>query len=64
VGLLLRDARIAGFWKRTIERSDVIVDVQLCEPLNAAATRSLRAAVEEHGRFLGREGVLAEPSHL
>jgi hypothetical protein len=42
----------------------VIVDVQLCEPFDAAATRSLRAAVEEHGRFLGREGVLAEPSHL
>lgn len=64
VGLLLRDARIAGFWKRAIKRSDVIVDVQLCEPLDAAATRSLRAAVEEHGRFLGREGVLAEPSYL
>jgi hypothetical protein len=64
VGLLLRDARIAGFWKRTIKRSDVIVDVQLCEPFDVAAIRSLRAAVEEHGRFLGREGVLAEPSYL
>ena len=64
VGLLLRDARIAGFWKRTIKRSDVIVDVQLCEPFDVAATRSLRAAVDEHGRFLGREGVLAEPSYL
>ncbi|HEX6339399.1 MAG TPA: winged helix DNA-binding domain-containing protein [Jiangellaceae bacterium] len=64
VGLLLLDARIAGFWKRTIRRSDVIVDVKLCEPFNAAATRSLRAAVEEHGRFLGRDGVLAEPSYV
>lgn len=64
VGLLLKDARIAGFWKRTIKRADVIVDVQLCEPFDAAATRSLRAAVEEHGRFLGRDGVLAEPTYL
>lgn len=64
VGIVLRDARIAGFWKRTIKRSDVIVDVQLCEPFDATATRSLRAAVEEHGRFIGREGVLAKPSYL
>lgn len=64
VGLVLRDAQFAGFWKRTVKRSDVIVDVQLVEPFDATATRSLRDAVAEHGRFLDREGVLAEPTYF
>jgi hypothetical protein len=64
VGVLLRDGQLAGFWKRTIKRSDVIVDVQLYERFDAAATRSLRGAVELHAGFLGRDGVLTEPVYL
>jgi hypothetical protein len=64
VGIMMRDARLAGFWKRTIKRSDVIVDVQLYERFDAATTRSLHEAVQQHGRFLGRDGVLAEPAYL
>ncbi len=64
VGVLLRDGQLTGFWKRTIKRSDVIVDVQLYEPFDATATISLREAVIQHGRFLGRDGVLSEPTYL
>jgi hypothetical protein len=63
VGIVLKDAQFAGFWKRTVKRSDVIVDTQLYERFDTAAMRSLRTAVDEHAQFLGRNGILAEPSY-
>jgi Winged helix DNA-binding domain len=62
IGIVIRDGQLAGFWKRTVKRADVTVDVQLYEPFDAMAMAALRAAVDDHARFLGRSGVLAEPA--
>ncbi len=63
-GVMLRNNQLAGFWRRTIKPSEVIVDVQLYERFDAAAMASLQKAVDEHAAFLGRRGVLTEPVYL
>lgn len=64
IGILVRRTQLAGFWKRTVKTSQVIVDVQLFESFDDDATEALRHAVDEHARFLGRTGVLAEPAMI
>lgn len=64
LGIVLRDTQLAGFWKRTTKNATVVVDVQLYEPPDGRTKQALHAAVAEHGHFLGRDGVLAEPTSL
>lgn len=62
VGVVIRGTQLAGYWKRTVKSTEAIVHVQLHEPFDAAAMAALRAAVDEHAAFLGRTGILAEPT--
>jgi hypothetical protein len=64
IGTVVRDTQLAGFWKRTVRRDEVVVHIQYYEPFDDASWGALQQAVVAHGRFLGRSGVLTEPVPL
>jgi hypothetical protein len=47
------DGRVAGSWRRTLQRGGVVIQVQLLVPLDAAAQSALEREGERYGRFLG-----------
>jgi hypothetical protein len=50
--------RIAGTWKRTIRRNEVVVSAGLFSPLTKAEERGVAAAVTRYGDFLKMPAVL------
>lgn len=52
-GVLIIDSQFAGHWKRTVGRAGVAIEVLVHAPLDAARTAAVRAAADQHGRFLG-----------
>jgi hypothetical protein len=56
--VVLLDGRVAGFWKRTVKKHAVVVEVELSRPFNGAQTEALEAEAARYGRFLGREATL------
>jgi hypothetical protein len=59
VGAVLLDGQLAGHWKRTVRKADVLVDVSLYRSLGAAAEDALRTAVDRHAGFLGMPAAVA-----
>ena len=53
-GVVLQNGRVAGHWRRTIERNSVRVDVLLYDELTVTGARALQAVASRLGRFLGR----------
>jgi hypothetical protein len=53
VGAVLLDGQLAGHWKRTVRKTDVLFEVSLYRPLDAAADGALGAAVDRQAGFLG-----------
>ena len=51
--VILLDGRVAGFWKRTVKRDEVIIEAALLEPFDAAGLRALEAEAARYGEFLG-----------
>ncbi len=51
--VVLLDGRIAGYWRRTIKRNEVVVEVGLLEPFDAAQSQALEAEAARYGEFLG-----------
>ncbi len=49
------DGRVAGTWRRTLERRAVQLELQLFEPLPARVGRALAVAAARYGAFLGLE---------
>jgi hypothetical protein len=54
-GTVMLGSRVAGHWRRTVTGKAVDVQVLLYEPLKGTAKIALETAVEELGRFLGRQ---------
>ena len=52
-GVLLLNGRIGGHWRRTIERTEVPIEVHLYQRPKPADTKALEAAAARLGRFLG-----------
>ena len=52
------DGRTVGSWKRTLGRRDVVLEVTLFAPLDAAQSAALAGAAERFGRFLGLPATL------
>ena len=50
-GIILQGGRIAGHWRRTLEKDSVTIEALLYERMEA---RALRAAADALGRFVGR----------
>ncbi len=51
--VILLDGRVAGFWKRTVKRDELIIEAAPLEPFDAAALRALQAEAARYGEFLG-----------
>ena len=51
--VILLDGRVAGFWKRTVKRDEVIMEAALLEPFDAAGLRALEVETARYGGFLG-----------
>jgi hypothetical protein len=49
---LVLDGRVSGTWKRTLTRTEVLIEIDSFHPFGTAETRSLKASVEAYGRFL------------
>ena len=58
-GVVLLDGQVAGHWKRTIDTTNVHLDVQLRVPFGADRLAALRAAADRHGAFLGLSATVA-----
>ena len=56
--VMLVDGRVAGFWKRTVKRDQVLVDAAPLEDLDDARMRALEAEADRYGRFLGLKAVV------
>ncbi|MFN2490361.1 MAG: winged helix DNA-binding domain-containing protein [Actinomycetota bacterium] len=53
-GVVILNGRVAGHWRRTIERDSLKVEVVLYEDPKPGDVRALEAGAEDLGRFLGR----------
>ena len=51
--VVLLDGRLSGFWKRTLKKDAVVVEVALLQPFDAAQLRALEAEAARYGAFLG-----------
>jgi hypothetical protein len=51
-GVLLLDGQLAGHWKRTVSRGEVVIEASLYAPLDDAQSRALGAEADRHGAFL------------
>jgi hypothetical protein len=56
--VILLDGRVAGFWRRSIRRDEVVVEVALLEPLDDAQTAALEAEATRYGEFLGLRAIV------
>ena len=56
--VILLDGRVAGFWRRSIRRDEVVVEVALLQPLDDAQTAALEAEAARYGEFLGLRAVV------
>ena len=53
VGAVLLDGQLAGHWKCSVRKADVLFEVSLYRPLDPAADEALGAAVDRQAGFLG-----------
>jgi len=57
------DGRVAGFWKRTVKRDQVVVEAALLLPFDVAQMRALEDEAARYGAFLGlRATVVLAPA--
>lgn len=54
-GGILLNGRIGGHWRRTMKRTQIIVEIHLYEEPKPGEARALKAAASDLGRFFGRE---------
>ena len=57
-GVILQGGRVAGHWRRTVDRGSVRVDAFLYDELTPSGRRALQSAANRLGRFLGSEARL------
>lgn len=56
--VILLDGRVAGFWRRSIKRAEVVVEVALLQPFDDAQIAALDAEAVRYGEFLGLRAVV------
>jgi hypothetical protein len=56
--VVLLDGRVAGSWKRTVKRDEVVVEAALLEPFDAAQLQALGDEASRYGAFLGLEATV------
>ncbi|MBB5787111.1 DNA glycosylase AlkZ-like family protein [Jiangella mangrovi] len=58
-GVIVVDTQVAGRWKRSVRKDEVVVEAALYQPFDAAESRALQVAADELGAFLGAPAVVA-----
>jgi hypothetical protein len=58
VGLVVVDGQLAGHWRRTLGRDDVLVEVLLLRALDDAELSAVHRSAERFGEFLERQVVV------
>ena len=51
--VILKDGRVSGFWRRTVEKSRALLEAELIDDWSDLAREALAAEAERFGRFLG-----------
>jgi hypothetical protein len=57
--ILVIDGRVAGTWRRTLKKSEVVIETNTFAPLSKAESRAVAEAADRYGAFLGLPVVLA-----
>ena len=58
--LIIIDSMLAGSWKRTLSKNEVLVETNFNVPLTKTEQRAVAAAVERFGKFLGLSPVMVQ----
>jgi hypothetical protein len=56
--VVLLDGRVAGFWRRTLRRDEVVVEPELLDPFGEAQLGALEAEAARYAAFLGLRPVV------
>jgi hypothetical protein len=57
--ILVVDGRVAGTWRRTLKKSEVVIQTTTFAPLSKAQSRAVAEAADRYGAFLGLPVVLS-----
>jgi len=57
--ILVIDGRVAGTWRRTLKKSEVVIQINTFAPLSKAESRAVAEAADRYGAFLGLPVVLS-----
>jgi len=57
--VLVIDGRVAGTWRRTLKKTEVVIQTNTFAPLSRPESRAVAAAADRYGAFLGLPVVLA-----
>ena len=57
-GVIIVDTQVAGRWKRTVRKDEVVLEAVLYRPFDPAETAALEAAAHVHGAFLERSATV------
>ena len=57
--ILVIDGRVAGTWRRTLKKSEVVIEINTFAPLTRAESRTVAGAADRYGAFLGLPVVLS-----
>jgi hypothetical protein len=52
------DSQLAGHWKRTFKKDEVLIEVALYAPFDEAATQALHTSASEYANFVGRRALI------
>jgi len=58
--IIVIDSMLIGSWKRTLSKSEVLVETNFNIPLTKTVQQAVAAAVERYGKFLGLSSVMVE----
>lgn len=56
--VIIIDGTIAGTWRRTLQKDNVLLEIQLFEPY-VASDKTIATAIDKYGKFLGKKVELA-----
>jgi hypothetical protein len=58
--IIVRDGTLAGSWKRTLSKREVLVETNFNVPVTKTVQQAVSAAVERYGKFLGLSPVMMQ----
>jgi hypothetical protein len=56
--VVLKDGRVGGFWRRTLQKTQVVVEVEMIDDWNGSERAALEVEAVRFGTFIGLEAVV------